>query len=114
MTVLSICFLKIHNMSTIVDQLESYDQSNLEVIRIEFAKLQKKLEKCRDEQDDFSNAQIGNADSFFRGHEEPFCNKNKCFLLQIKRAELGLPPGRAESGQQPSWLHNCFLIGWYV
>ncbi|XP_066518493.1 olfactomedin-4 [Hoplias malabaricus] len=50
---------EIHNMSIIVDQLESYDQSNLEVIRIEFAKLQKKLEKCRDDQDDFSNAQTG-------------------------------------------------------
>ncbi|KAL7872977.1 hypothetical protein AOLI_G00120480 [Acnodon oligacanthus] len=50
---------EIRNMSMIVDQLESYDQSNLEVIRVEFAKLQKKLEKCRDEQDDFSNAQIG-------------------------------------------------------
>uniref|UniRef100_W5L4I2 Olfactomedin-4-like n=1 Tax=Astyanax mexicanus TaxID=7994 RepID=W5L4I2_ASTMX len=50
---------EIRNMSMIVDQLESYDRSNLEVIRIEFAKLQKKLEKCRDEQDDFSNVQIG-------------------------------------------------------
>ncbi|KAJ8341530.1 hypothetical protein SKAU_G00338210 [Synaphobranchus kaupii] len=39
--------LKIHNMSLIVDQLESYDRSNLEVIRIEFAKLQKKLEDCQ-------------------------------------------------------------------
>uniref|UniRef100_A0A8B9JVR6 Si:ch211-173a9.6 n=1 Tax=Astyanax mexicanus TaxID=7994 RepID=A0A8B9JVR6_ASTMX len=50
---------EIRNMSMIVDQLESYDRSNLEVIRIEFTKLQKKLEKCRDEQDDFSNVQIG-------------------------------------------------------
>uniref|UniRef100_A0A3B1IXU3 Olfactomedin-4-like n=1 Tax=Astyanax mexicanus TaxID=7994 RepID=A0A3B1IXU3_ASTMX len=33
---------EIRNMSMIVDQLESYDRSNLEVIRIEFAKLQKK------------------------------------------------------------------------
>lgn len=47
-------------MSLTVDQLETYDKSNLEVIRIEFIKLQKKLEKCRDEQDDFSNAAIGN------------------------------------------------------
>ena len=46
-------------MSLTVDQLESYDKSNLEVIRLEFIKLQKKLEKCRDEQDDFSNAAIG-------------------------------------------------------
>lgn len=53
-------FLKIRNMSLTVDQLESYDRSNLEVIRLEFMKLQKKLEKCRDEQDDFSNAAIGN------------------------------------------------------
>ncbi len=46
-------------MSLIVDQLESYDRSNLEVIRIEFAKLQRKLEKCQDDKDDFSNAEIG-------------------------------------------------------
>lgn len=46
-------------MSLTVNQLESYDKSNLEVIRLEFIKLQKKLEKCRDEQDDFSNAAIG-------------------------------------------------------
>ncbi|XP_051579198.1 olfactomedin-4 [Myxocyprinus asiaticus] len=52
-------YIEIRNMSLIVDQLESYDQSNLEVIRIEFAKLQKKLEKCQDDKDDFSNAQIG-------------------------------------------------------
>lgn len=32
-------------MSLIVNQLESYDKSNLEVIRIEFGKLQKKLEE---------------------------------------------------------------------
>lgn len=49
-------------MSMTVDQLDSYDQSNLEVIRIEFVKLQRKLEKCRDEQEDFSNAAIGNVD----------------------------------------------------
>lgn len=48
-------------MSLTVDQLESYDKSNLEVIRLEFIKLQKKLEKCRDEQDNFSNAAIGKA-----------------------------------------------------
>lgn len=46
-------------MSLIVDQLESYDRSNLEVIRIAFAKLQRKLEKCQDDKDDFSNAEIG-------------------------------------------------------
>ncbi|KAI4872463.1 hypothetical protein NFI96_021052 [Prochilodus magdalenae] len=55
-------YTEIRNMSIIVDQLESYDRSNLEVIRIEFAKLQKKLEKCRDEQDDFSNAPIGSCE----------------------------------------------------
>ncbi|XP_052002008.1 olfactomedin-4 [Xyrauchen texanus] len=52
-------YTEIRNMSLLVDQLESYDQSNLEVIRIEFTKLQKKLEKCQDDKDDFSNAQIG-------------------------------------------------------
>lgn len=38
-------------MTLIVDQLETFDKSNLEVIRIEFAKLQKKLEECQKEQD---------------------------------------------------------------
>ncbi|KAK9959317.1 hypothetical protein ABG768_009447 [Culter alburnus] len=52
-------YIEIRNMSLIVDQLESYDRSNLEVIRIEFAKLQRKLEKCQDDKDDHSNAQIG-------------------------------------------------------
>ncbi|XP_016420212.1 olfactomedin-4-like [Sinocyclocheilus rhinocerous] len=52
-------YIEIRNMSLIVDQLESYDRSNLEVIRIEFAKLQRKLEKCQDDKDDFSNAGIG-------------------------------------------------------
>ncbi|KAK2878285.1 hypothetical protein QQF64_011686 [Cirrhinus molitorella] len=52
-------YTEIRNMSLIVDQLESYDRSNLEVIRIEFVKLQRKLEKCQDDKDDFSNAEIG-------------------------------------------------------
>ncbi|XP_055028740.2 olfactomedin-4 [Misgurnus anguillicaudatus] len=52
-------YAEIRNMSLIVDQLESYDKSNLEVIRIEFAKLQKKLEKCQDDREDVSNSQIG-------------------------------------------------------
>ncbi|XP_062863787.1 olfactomedin-4 [Trichomycterus rosablanca] len=52
-------YTEIRNMSMTVDQLESYDKSNLEVIRIEFVKLQRKLEKCQDEQEDFSNAAIG-------------------------------------------------------
>ncbi|KAM3871351.1 olfactomedin-4-like [Diretmus argenteus] len=43
-------YTEIHNMSLIVDQLETYDKSNLEVIRIEFAKLQKKLERCQKEE----------------------------------------------------------------
>lgn len=43
--------LQIHNMTLIVDQLETYDKSNLELIRDEFAKLQKKLEECQKEQD---------------------------------------------------------------
>ncbi|XP_028994218.2 olfactomedin-4-like [Betta splendens] len=43
-------FAEIHNMSLTVDQLETFDRSNLLVIRIEFAKLQKKLEDCQKEQ----------------------------------------------------------------
>lgn len=38
-------------MTLIVNQLETYDNSNLEVIRIEFAKLQKKLEECQKDQE---------------------------------------------------------------
>uniref|UniRef100_A0A8C8CLQ9 Olfactomedin-like domain-containing protein n=1 Tax=Oncorhynchus tshawytscha TaxID=74940 RepID=A0A8C8CLQ9_ONCTS len=37
-------YTEIRNMSLTVNQLESYDKSNLEEIRIEFGKLQKKLE----------------------------------------------------------------------
>lgn len=38
-------------MTHIVNQLETYDKSNLAVIRIQFAKLQKKLEECQTEQE---------------------------------------------------------------
>ncbi|KAM7402935.1 hypothetical protein PAMA_003723 [Pampus argenteus] len=44
-------YTEIHNMTLIVNQLETYDKSNLEVIRIEFAKLQKKLEECQKDQE---------------------------------------------------------------
>lgn len=52
-------YTEIHNMTLIVNQLESYDKSNLLVIRIEFAKLQKKLEDCQKDQD-FIEPDIGN------------------------------------------------------
>uniref|UniRef100_A0A3P8SXX8 Si:ch211-173a9.6 n=1 Tax=Amphiprion percula TaxID=161767 RepID=A0A3P8SXX8_AMPPE len=42
---------EILNMTNIVNQLESYDQSNLLLIRYEFAKLQKKLKECQEEND---------------------------------------------------------------
>ncbi|XP_061823883.1 olfactomedin-4 [Nerophis lumbriciformis] len=51
--------IEIRNMTLIVNQLESYDKSNLLVIRIEFAKLQKKLEECQKEQE-FLKPDIGN------------------------------------------------------
>ena len=38
-------------MTLIVNQLETYDKSNLDVIRIEFAKLQRKLEECQKEEE---------------------------------------------------------------
>ncbi|XP_036927641.1 olfactomedin-4 [Acanthopagrus latus] len=44
-------YTEIRNMTLIVNQLESFDKSNLEVIRIEFAKLQRKLEECQIEQE---------------------------------------------------------------
>lgn len=40
-------------MTAIVSQLETIDKKNLEVIRIEFAKLQKKLEDCQKGQEFF-------------------------------------------------------------
>lgn len=45
-------------MTAIVNQLESIDKKNLEVIRLEFAKLQKKLENCQKEQE-FLKPDIG-------------------------------------------------------
>lgn len=36
-------------MTLIVNQLETFDQKNLEVIRLEFLKLQRKLEECQEE-----------------------------------------------------------------
>lgn len=50
---------KIHNLSLIVDQLESHDRSNLFVIHIEFGKLQKKLEDCQREQANIIKPDIG-------------------------------------------------------
>ncbi|XP_049917964.1 olfactomedin-4-like [Epinephelus moara] len=50
---------EIRNMTLIVNQLETFDKSNLEVIRIEFAKLQKKLQECQKEQE-FIKPDIGN------------------------------------------------------
>lgn len=47
-------------MTLIVNQLETYDKSNLELVRIEFAKLQKKLEECQKEAD-IINPDIGKA-----------------------------------------------------
>lgn len=49
---------QIHNMTLIVNQLETFDKSNLEIIRIEFFKLQKKLEECQKEQE-FLKPDIG-------------------------------------------------------
>lgn len=52
-------YTEIRNMTLIVNQLETFDKSNLEVIRIEFAKLQKKLKECQEEQE-FIKPDIGN------------------------------------------------------
>ncbi|XP_047467860.1 olfactomedin-4-like [Mugil cephalus] len=53
-------YSEIHNMTLIVNQLETYDKSNLEVIRIEFAKLQRKLKECQEDEDSFIKPDIGN------------------------------------------------------
>ncbi|XP_029317042.1 olfactomedin-4-like [Cottoperca gobio] len=52
-------YTEISNMTLIVNQLETFDKSNLEVTRIELAKLQKKLEEIQKEQD-FIKPDIGN------------------------------------------------------
>lgn len=54
-------------MTSIVNQLETYDKSNLVVIRIEFAKLQKKLQECQEEQE-FLKPDIGEAVRKLRTH----------------------------------------------
>lgn len=50
-------------MTFIVNQLETFDKSNLEMIRIEFAKLQRKLEDCQKEQE-FLKPDIGKSGPF--------------------------------------------------
>uniref|UniRef100_UPI0037E70857 olfactomedin-4-like n=1 Tax=Semicossyphus pulcher TaxID=241346 RepID=UPI0037E70857 len=55
-------YTEIRNMTFIVNQLETFDKNNLEVIRIEFAKLQKKLEECQIEQE-IIKPDIGNCNN---------------------------------------------------
>ncbi|KAM9842795.1 olfactomedin-4 [Aulostomus maculatus] len=52
-------YTEILNMTLIVNQLEIYDKTNLEVIRLQFTKLQRKLEECQKEQE-FLKPDIGN------------------------------------------------------
>lgn len=40
-------------MTFIVNQLETFDKKNMEVIRLEFLKLQRKLEECLEQQGSF-------------------------------------------------------------
>uniref|UniRef100_A0A672G379 Si:ch211-173a9.6 n=1 Tax=Salarias fasciatus TaxID=181472 RepID=A0A672G379_SALFA len=47
-------YTEIQNMTSTVNLLESYDKSNLELIRKSFAELQEKLEECQREQDTLS------------------------------------------------------------
>lgn len=53
-------------MTLIVNQLETFDKSNLEMIRIEFFKLQKKLEEYQKEQE-FLKPDIGKSIWIFAG-----------------------------------------------
>ncbi|CAG10636.1 unnamed protein product [Tetraodon nigroviridis] len=55
-------FTEIRNMTTIVNQMETIDKKNLEIIQIEFAKLQKKLEECQKDQE-FFKPDIGNCNN---------------------------------------------------
>lgn len=51
-------------MTQIVNQLETFDKNNLEMFRIEFFKLQKKLEECQKEQE-FLKPDIGKSTWIF-------------------------------------------------
>lgn len=62
-------------MTLIVNQLETYDKKNLEVIRIEFAKLQKKLEDCQNDQGNIK-PDIGKAT-----HQRYMINDKCTFLI---------------------------------
>ncbi|XP_035275854.1 olfactomedin-4 [Anguilla anguilla] len=52
-------YTEILNMTLIVDQLEGYDRRNLEVIRVQFARLQKKLEDCQRLDENAISPEIG-------------------------------------------------------
>lgn len=51
-------------MTLIVNQLETFDKKNLEVIRIEFLKLQRKLKECQ-EGEEYFKPDIGPLSAFF-------------------------------------------------
>ncbi|XP_059907731.1 olfactomedin-4 [Gadus macrocephalus] len=55
-------YVEIRNMTLIVDRLEGYDKGNLDVVRLEFAKLKKKLDDCQKELEDIITPDIGNCD----------------------------------------------------
>ena len=68
------CVSKIRNMTLIVDRLEGYDKGNLDVVRLEFAKLKKKLDDCQKDLEDIITPDIGKIN---RGHNsnagDTFC-----------------------------------------
>lgn len=76
-------------MTVIVNELETIDKSNLEVIRIEFAKLQKKLEECQKDQE-FVKPDIGKSGDcgqWFKYWILP-ANDNICFLFFSPQATV--------------------------
>lgn len=58
-------------MTLIVNQLETLDKKNLEIIRIEFIKLQRRLEECQEDQEYFK-PDIGGCSGLFTTHTHTY------------------------------------------
>lgn len=74
-------------MTLIVNQLETFDKSNLEMIRIEFFKLQKKLEECQKEQE-FLKPDIGESVGSLPGKVEIYSKWKPLFLFHPRKLQF--------------------------
>lgn len=76
-------------MTLIVNQLETFDKSNLEMIRIEFYKLQKKLEECQKEQE-FLKPDIGKSVLIIAGESRDLEEKETTFSFLSQATAITL------------------------